>query len=61
MMSISLFYCCKRVFTLIMYGSFQQIQGISLPEKEEYYGNLNMKDIMDAFTRRQKEFIEILK
>ena len=61
MMSISLFYCCKWVFTLMMYGSLGEIQGTSLPEKEEYYSNLNMEDIMDAVTRRQKEFIEILK
>ena len=45
----------------MMYGSLGKIQGTSLPEKEEYYSNLNMEDIMDAVTRRQKEFIEILK
>ena len=61
MMSINLFYCCKRVFTLMMYGSLRTIRGTSLPEKEEYYSNLNMEDIMDVVTRRQKEFIEILK
>ena len=55
MMSINLFYCCKRVFTLMMYGSLRKIQGTSLPEKEEYYSNLNMEDIMDVVTRRQKE------
>ena len=45
----------------MMYGSLGEIQGTSLPEKEEYYSNLNMEDIMDVVTRRQKEFIEILK
>ena len=32
-----------------------------LPEKEDFYSNLNMKDIIDADYTHQKEFVKILK
>ena len=33
----------------------------SLPEKEEFYSNLNMADIADADSCMQKEFVNTLK
>ena len=33
----------------------------SLPEKEEFYSNLNMEDITDTDYIMQKEFVKILK
>ena len=33
----------------------------SLPEKEEFYSNLNMEDITDTDYIMQKEFVQILK
>ena len=32
----------------------------SLPEKEQFYSNLNMEDITDAYLCMQKEFVNTL-
>ena len=47
MISISLFYCCEKVFPIRMYGKFNES---SLPEKEDFYSHrhLNMEHINDA-------------
>ena len=46
MISISLFYCCKKVFILMniwMIGKY--FNETLLPEKENFYIHLNMEDI----------------
>ena len=47
MISISLFYCCEKVFPIRMYGKFNES---SLPEKDDFYSHrhLNMEHINDA-------------
>ena len=40
---------------------WEKFNETSLPEKENFYSNLNMEDITDADYRTQKEFVKILK
>ena len=39
----------------------EEFNETSLPEKEEFYSNLNMEDITDADYTAQKEFVKIFK
>ena len=40
---------------------WEKFNETSLPEKEEFYSNLNMEDITDQITCMQKEFVKTLK
>ena len=60
--TISLFYCCDKVFTPIniwMIG--KKFDETSLPEKEDFYSHLNMGDITDVYYAHKKEIAKILK
>ena len=49
MISISLFYCCEKVFThRNIFDMWENFNEISLPEKENFYSHINMEDITDA-------------
>ena len=43
-----IFLLRKGVYPYEHMGEWKKFNGISLPEKEEFYGNLNMDDITDA-------------
>ena len=45
---ISLFYYCEKVFILEYIDDWEKFNKTSLPEKEDCYSHLNMKDITDA-------------
>ena len=45
---ISLFYYCEKVFVLEYIDDWEKFNKTSLPEKEDCYSHLNMKDITDA-------------
>ena len=47
MITISLFYCCKKVFTIMNIWVIGKNYETSLPEKEDFYSYLNMEDITD--------------
>ena len=49
MMPTSFFYCCKKV----IYGyenmnDWKNYSNTSLPQKEDFYSDLNVEDIIDA-------------
>ena len=48
MITISLFYCCKKVFTIMNIWVIGKNYETSLPEKEDFYSYLNMEDITDT-------------
>ena len=56
MISISLFHCCKKMFTLYKYmDNWEKFNKTSLPEKEDFYSHLNMEDITDPdYTHAKK-------
>ena len=41
--STSLFYCCKNVFTHM--DDWEKLDETSSSDKEDFYSNLNMKDV----------------
>ena len=47
MISISLFDCWKKVFSLVNIR-MKKLNETSLPEKEDFHSYLNMEDITDA-------------
>ena len=53
MISITFFYCCDKVFTLMDdWGKFSEG---SLSEKENFYSHLNMEEITDTdYTLRKR-------
>ena len=47
--SINLFYCCEKVFSPINTWVIEKkFNEASLPEKEDFYSHLNMKEITDG-------------
>ena len=66
MISIALFCCFEKVFTHINVDDWKKITETSLPEKEDFYSQLNMEDITDeGYTHakslqknRTKNFVE---
>ena len=48
MISITLFCCFQKVFIHMSTWMIGKIHWTSLPEKEDFYSNLNMKDITDT-------------
>ena len=53
--SISLLYCCEKVFTLMnKWAIGKKFNETSLPEKDVFYSHLNMEDISDADYARAK-------
>ena len=46
MITIGLFYCCKKVFIVV--GDWEVFNETPLPKKENLYSHLNMEDITDA-------------
>ena len=58
MITISLFSCCEKVFTLMnvwMIG--KKLSETSLPEKEYFCSHLNMESITDAdYTHTERAF-----
>ena len=49
MMPASLFYCCKKVIYRYEYmNDWKNYSNTSLPEKEDFYSDLNVEDIIDA-------------
>ena len=59
MIAIGLFCCCEIVLMLM---NMWVRKNSSLPEKEDFYSNLNMEDILlMQITRTQKEFVNTLK
>ena len=60
MIAIGLFCCCEIVLMLMNMWVIRK--NSSLPEKEDFYSNLNMEDILlMQITRTQKEFVNTLK
>ena len=55
MITISLFYCCEKVFILM--NTWMIWKKTSLPEKDDFSSHLKMEDI----TCTQKQFVKILK
>ena len=48
MISISSFYCCEKLFTLMKIWMIGKNKWSSLVEKEHFYSHLKMEDITDA-------------
>ena len=51
MITISLFYCCEKVFILTsiwMIGKWEKFNETTLTEKEDFYSHLSMEDIIDV-------------
>ena len=48
MISISLYFCSKKVFTLMKTDDWEKSNETLLPEKEDFYSHLHMEDITDA-------------
>ena len=49
MMPASLFYCCKKVIHGYEYmNDWKNYSNTPLPEKEDFYSDLNVEDIIDA-------------
>ena len=60
MIAIGLFCCCEIVLMLMNMWVIRK--NSSLPEKEDFYSNLNMEDVLlMQITRTQKEFVNTLK
>ena len=56
MITISLFYCCKKEFILInIWMIWKKFNETLLPEKEDFYSHLNMDDITDTGYARAKK------
>ena len=51
----------KDVYPYNYIDDWEKFNETSLPEKEDFQGQLNVEDITDADTRMQKEFVKILK
>ena len=51
----------KGVYPYEYMDDWEKFNETTLPEKEEFYSNLNMEDITDAVTCMQKEFVKTLK
>ena len=51
----------KGVYPYEYMDDWEKFKETTLPEKEEFYSNLNMKDIADADYLHEKEFVETLK
>ena len=61
MMSISLFYCCKKMFTYTnIWLIGKKFNETLLPEKEDFYSHLNI-DITDADYTHAKGISKISK
>ena len=57
MISINLFFCCRKVFTLInkYRNGLEKFSEISLNENDDFYNLLNMEDITNAdYTHRER-------
>ena len=51
----------KRVSPYEYMDYWKKFNETLLPEKEDFYNHLNMKDISDDITHTQKGFVKILK
>ena len=51
----------KGVYPYEYMDDWEKFNETTLPEKDEFYSNLNMEDITDAVTCMQKEFVKTLK
>ena len=51
----------KGVYPYEYMDNWEKFNETSLPEKEDFYSHLNMKDITDADYTHAKEFLKILK
>ena len=51
----------KGVYPYEYMREWEKCNETTLPEKEEFYSNLNMENITDADTCMEKEFVKALK
>ena len=51
----------KGVYPYAYMDDWEKFNETSLPEKKDFYSQLNMEDITDAFKHTQKEFVKVLK
>ena len=51
----------KGVYPYEYMDDWEKFNETSLPEKQDFYGHLNMENITDADYALQKEFLKILK
>ena len=51
----------KGVYPYEYMGEWEKCNETTLPEKEEFYSNLNMENITNADTCMQKGFVKALK
>ena len=62
MITVSLFYCSKKMFTFYEYMEDWEKFNETLPKKEDFYSHLNMKDITDAdsaYAKRVSKYFKI--
>ena len=48
----------KGVYPYEYMDDWEKFNETTLPEKEEFYSNLNMEDITDADSNMKKEFVK---
>ena len=58
MITVNLFYCCKKFFPYEYMNDWEKFNKTSLPEKEDFYSHLNLKDITDADYSQAKESLQ---
>ena len=51
----------KSVYLYEYMDEWEMFNEIPLPQKEEFYSNLNMEDIIDADYMHAKKFVKILR
>ena len=51
----------KGVYPYEYMDDWEKFNETSLPEKQDFYGHLNMENITDADYALQKDFLKILK
>ena len=61
MITVSLFYCSKKMFTFYEYMEDWEKFNETLPKKEDFYSHLNMKDITDADSAYAKKVCKYFK
>ena len=49
MITISIFYCCKQVYSYEYMDDYEKCNKTSSPKKGNFYSHLNIEDITDAY------------
>ena len=58
-------YCFEKIYTIMNiweeYYNWEKFNETLLPEKEDFYTNLNMENVTDTDCAQEQKFVKILK